>query len=103
MNADNRHRLPNRREHEVIDFEFRGHRYSAGLGRFADGRPAEIFLDCSKVASPLAADARDVAVAISIALQFGAPISALRAAVSREADDTPAGIAGAVLDLLEAK
>ena len=43
-----RDRLPNRRGHELLSFEHGGFRYTAGIGRFADGRLAELFLDCSK-------------------------------------------------------
>jgi hypothetical protein len=38
-----RRRLPNRRPHEALDFEFDGIRYTAGIGRFDDGALAEIF------------------------------------------------------------
>ena len=96
----NRARLPNRREHEVIAFEFRGLSYVVGVGRYPDGRPAEIFLDCGKGSSPVASDARDAAVAISIALQHCVPADDIRAAVTREADGSASGIVGAVLDLL---
>ena len=94
-------RLPNRRRHEVRSFEFRGFSYTLGFGRFADGSLAEVFLDCSKGSSPLAADARDAAVCLSIALQYRVPPQAIREAVTREANGQASGIAGAVLDLLE--
>jgi hypothetical protein len=96
-----RQRLPERRAHEAISFVFRGQKYTAGVGRFADGSLAEIFLDCAKGSSPLAADARDAAVTLSIALQHGVPAEAIRSAVTREANGSASGIVGAVLDLLE--
>jgi hypothetical protein len=37
-----RERLPNRRGHELLDFEHVGIRYTAGVSRFSDGRLAEI-------------------------------------------------------------
>jgi|GEM_PF-6992430 hypothetical protein len=40
------------------------------------------------------------AVTLSIALQHGTPAAAIRAAVTRESDGSPAGIVGAILDLL---
>jgi len=43
-----RRRLSNRREHELIDFEHGGIRYTAGVGRFEDGTLAEIFLNTAK-------------------------------------------------------
>jgi hypothetical protein len=39
-----RQRLPSRSEHEVVEFEHGGIHYTAGAGRFEDGRLAEIFL-----------------------------------------------------------
>lgn len=96
----NRRRLPNRRSHETITFFFRGLAYTAGVGRFHDGSLAEVFIDCAKGSTPVAADARDAAVTLSIALQHGVPPEAIRAAVTRESDGSTSGIVGAVLDLL---
>jgi hypothetical protein len=95
-----RRRLPNRRAHEVLAFTFRGLSYTAGIGRFGDGALAEIFIDCAKGSTPVAADARDAAVTLSIALQYGVQTEAIRDAVTREADGSASGIVGAVLDLL---
>jgi ribonucleoside-diphosphate reductase alpha chain len=96
-----RHRLPNRRAHEIREFEFRGLRYSAGFGRFENGDLAEVFLECVKAQSQSAADARDAAVCLSIALQHGVPPEAIRSAVTRDGQGDPSGIIGAVLDLLQ--
>lgn len=97
----NRRRLPNRRAHEIHEFEFRGLAYTAGVGRYDNGDLAEIFLECSKGQSQLAADARDAAVTLSIALQFGVPSESIRSAVTRDSQGEPSGIVGAVLDLLQ--
>lgn len=98
----NRRRLPNRRASKPIGFEFRGAACAATLSRFPGGRLAEIFLDCqAKGATPLDCQAKDVAVALSLALQFGTPPEAIRAALTRDGDSKPVGIAGAVLDLIE--
>jgi hypothetical protein len=96
----NRHRLPNRRAHEIIEFQFRGLAYTAGFGHFENGDLAEIFLECVKAQSQSAADARDAAVCLSIALQHGVPSEAIRCAVTRDGHGEPSGIVGAVLDLL---
>jgi hypothetical protein len=93
-------RLRNRRAHEIREFEFRGLRYSAGIGRHENGALAEIFLDCVKAQSQSAADARDAAVCLSIALQHGVPPEAIRSAVTRDGIGEPSGIVGAVLDLI---
>ncbi|CAJ0876685.1 hypothetical protein AMST5_02808 [freshwater sediment metagenome] len=96
-----RKRLSNRRAHEVIAFQFRGRSYVAGVGRFDDGSIAELFIDAEKQSTDAADDARDAAVTASLALQFGCPMDAIRAAVTRDAAGNPAGIIGAVLDLIE--
>ncbi len=95
-----RQRLPSRRAHETREFEFRGLRYIAGVGRHSDGALAEIFLDCAKGSSQLGDDARDAAVCLSIALQHGTPVDAIRVAVTRDGNGEPSGIVGAVLDLI---
>ena len=96
----NRSRLPNRRAHEILEFEFRGLAYTAGIGRYPDGALAEVFLECVKAQSQSAADARDAAVCLSIALQYGVPPQAIRSAVTRDSHGEPSGIIGAVLDLI---
>ena len=73
-----RQRLPNRRSHELLDFEHGGISYTAGVGRFEDGRPAEIFLNTAKHGTAVDTNARDAAVAASLLLQHGCPIEILR-------------------------
>lgn len=106
----NRERLPDRRGHEVFDFVFSrglhdpvGTRYTAGLGRGPDGRVSEIFLDCHKLASAMADDARDIAVILSIALQHGVPLAPIRDALSQLESGQPAGLAGRLLREIEAR
>jgi hypothetical protein len=48
-----RQHLPNRRGHEVVAFEHGGIRYVAGIGRFGDGRLAEVFLNGAKCGTDL--------------------------------------------------
>jgi len=97
-----RRALPNRRAHEARQFEFRGAPYTVGVGRFEDGGLAEVFIDCaSKGMLPLGDDAKDAAVCLSIALQYGAPADVIRKAVTRTTDGAATGIIGAALDLLE--
>lgn len=98
--------LPNRRCHELIDFDFWGVDFTAGLGRVSDkdGRPKgsvqEIFMNAGKEGTAIDVMSRDAAVMISIALQHGAPIETLRHAITRNADGTPQGPVGRLLDLL---
>jgi hypothetical protein len=76
-----RTRLANRRPHELLDFEDAGFRFTLGVGRFPDGRLAEIFLNCSKGDTPVDVNARDAAIVASIALQYGATPDELRHAL----------------------
>src|SRR5262245_11577627 len=76
-----RRRLPNRRGHQLLDFEHAGHRYVGGVGRFEDGTVAEVFVNASgRAGGQLEAVARDSAVLASLALQHGADLETLRCA-----------------------
>jgi hypothetical protein len=63
-----RRRLPNRRNSTVLEFELRGLRFTASYSCFADGAVAEIFLQNHKPSSQSDSNARDAAVAASLAL-----------------------------------
>jgi hypothetical protein len=91
-----RERLPSRRAADVIDLEHGGRRWTVTVGRFADGRVAEIFLDAAKE-SPLVELAQESAIIASLALQSGCPLNTLRHAVSGRS----AGPLGAALGLIE--
>ncbi len=95
-----RQRLPNRRTHELINFEHGGFKYIGGIGRFENGQVAEVFLNVAKTGA-IEDNARDSAVTASLALQYGTPIDALQHAVTRNSDGSAAGALGALLDLLE--
>lgn len=96
-----RRRLPDRRQHEIIDFEHNGFGYTAGIGRFPDGELAEVFLNLTnKGGTPLDSAGRDSAVLCSLALQHGTPAEVLRRAVTRNANGTASGPIGTLLDLL---
>jgi ribonucleoside-diphosphate reductase alpha chain len=97
-----RERLPNRRAHEIVEFNHRGFRYTAGFGRFADGRLAEIFLSANKTGAELDVAARDSAIVASIALQYGTPVEMVRHALTRNVDGSASGPLGGMLDLLAA-
>jgi hypothetical protein len=91
-----RARLPDRRAAELVDFVHVGRRYTITVGRFADGRVAEVFLDLPK-ASDLAEMARESALAASLALQSGCSVQTLRHALAHRY----AVPLGAALDLVE--
>jgi hypothetical protein len=57
-----RQRLPSRRTAVTFDFEHAGIRYAATVGRFADGRSAELFISNHKSNSDADVNARDAAI-----------------------------------------
>jgi hypothetical protein len=96
-----RMRLPQRRPHELLDFEHAGYRCTAGLGFFETGGLAEIFINVpGRSGSAIEAVARDAAILTSICLQHGASVETIRHALTRNSDGSAGGPLGAVLDLL---
>lgn len=72
-----RERLPDRHQADLFDFEHAGRQWTVAVGRFADGRIAELFIDVRKEA-PIVELAPDSAIVASLALQSGCPIETLR-------------------------
>lgn len=96
-----RERLRNRRQAFKITFVHEGIRYHGTIGRYDDGRIAEVFLAAGKPGDAIDLLARDLAVLASIAFQHGAPVQAVRSALAQENDGTPRGPLGALLDAAE--
>jgi ribonucleoside-diphosphate reductase alpha chain len=78
-----RDRLKDRRPHWLYRFECDGQSYTGGIGRFDDGRIAEIFINGSKVGTAAETNAQDAAVVASLALQHGCPLETIRHALAR--------------------
>jgi hypothetical protein len=93
-----RERLPNRRLAESFNFECWGLAYAATIGRFRDGRLAEIFLTNHKNGSHADACARDSAIVCSLALQYGVPLAVITKALLRDEQGRPSTPLGAALD-----
>jgi hypothetical protein len=98
-----RESLPNRRLAESFNFECCGLAYTATIGRFRDGRLAEVFLQNHKPGSQSDSNARDAAVAASLALQHGCPLETLRRALLRDSQGRPSTPLGAALDIIAEK
>lgn len=92
--------LPQRRYHETFTLRHWNANFAVGLGRYPDGQIGEIFINGEKVGTHLDVFARDAAVILSIALQSGVKISALRHAVTRDPNGEASGPIGKLLDLL---
>jgi len=95
-----RARLPNRRAHQLLEIEHAGIRYTVGIGRFADGGMAEIFINAPKTGTAAAVNAQDAAISASLLLQHGCSTETLRRALTRNPDGSAAGPLGTALDLL---
>jgi hypothetical protein len=87
----------------VVEFYHGQHTrpYLAGLGYNDKGRLLEIFLSFGRSGADVETNARDAAILISFALQYGAPIETMRKSLSRNADGSAAGPIGQLLDILE--
>ena len=94
--------LPNRRAGELVNLAHGGFTYVGHVGRYPDGRLAEVFLDVigkARGGEQLQAACRDAAVLASLALQHGCPADRLRDALTRLHDGTAAGPLGELLDI----
>jgi hypothetical protein len=95
-----RRRLPNRRLCESFTFELNGLRFTASVGRFADGRVGELFLNNHKSGNQSDTNARDAAILLSFALQHGADIAEIRKALCRNSAGRALGRIGQAIDIL---
>jgi hypothetical protein len=95
-----RRRLPNRRASLSFEFECAGLRYVATVSRYSDGTIAEIFLGNHKSNSAADVNARDSAIAASLALQFGADIETIRKALCRDSSGRASGPLAMALDII---
>jgi hypothetical protein len=94
--------LPARRHCETFDLAFggltRGHTITVGY--YSDGKVGEVFINGGKSGEAVEAIARDGAVLLSIALQYGADINAIRHAITRDSMGAPSSIVGVVVEQL---
>jgi len=95
-----RERLPDRRLSQSFDLEVGGLKYTASVSCFADGRVAEVFLQNHKPGSQSDSNARDSAIAASLALQFGCPLETLRKALLRDSRGNASTPLGVALDII---
>jgi hypothetical protein len=93
--------LPTRRRAETFVFDHDTLKFTATIGYYGNGRPGEIFLNCSKLGTGADSNARDAAIAVSIALQHGVEIDTLRNAMTRNSDGSASSPIGHLLDLLQ--
>lgn len=88
--------LKDRRAHWLFRFECDGQVYTGGIGRFEDGRIAEVFINGAKVGTAAETNAQDAAIVASLALQHGCPLDIIVHALARSG-----GSAGPLATLLK--
>jgi hypothetical protein len=96
----NRQLLPNRRQAETFPIKIAELKYTATVGFYSDGRVGEIFLTNTKPGSQSDSNARDAAIAASLALQFGCPLEVLQRALLRDSQGRPSTPLGAAIDFI---
>ena len=97
-----RRALPARRSSETFEIDFgglaKGHTITVSF--YDDGTLGEVFINGGKSGEQVEAIARDGAVLLSIALQYGASLDTIHHAITRDSQDQPQSIVGAVVDRL---
>jgi hypothetical protein len=102
FSMNTRSTLPQRRRSETFELKHGGQNtsFAVTFGFYSDGRVGEVFISGAKAGSEVEAVARDGAVLLSMALQYGVPFETIRHAITRNGDGSPSTIIGAVVDRL---
>jgi hypothetical protein len=97
-----RNTLPHRRAGETFEIQHGGKNavFAVTVGYYPDDTIGEVFISGAKAGSEIDGIARDGAVLLSIALQYGVPLATIKHAVTRESDGAPSTIVGVVVDRL---
>jgi hypothetical protein len=95
-----RRSLPQRRASENFHLRFWNQDFTVTVGRYPDGTLGEVFIDGGKSGQDVQSTARDAAVLLSLALQFGAPVETIRHAVTRSGNGEASSMMGAIVDKL---
>ena len=97
-----RRELPQRRLCETFEIAFGGfnQKHFVTFGCYDDGTIGEVFINFPKSGMQTEAIARDGAVLLSLALQYGVPLENIKTAITRDLKGEPMSIVGAVVDRL---
>lgn len=97
-NAPSRRLLPNRRPSETLTFEHGGTDITVTAGKYPEGAIGEIFINAGHANSAIDAIVSDAAIAVSFALQHGADLASIKAAMKRNSQGEASSPIGAALD-----
>lgn len=92
--TERRERLLDRRAAETFEIEHAGVAHTVSFGYYDDGRPGEVFVNTRKAGTPVDTAARDIAVLVSLLLQYGCSPKIMGRALTKDH-------AGAIAGLLE--
>jgi hypothetical protein len=97
-----RQALPMRRRSVTFEIEFGGlnKSHTITVGYYDDDSIGEIFITGGKSGEVVEAIARDGAVILSMALQYGVALDTIKHAITRDSQGQPLSIVGAVIDRL---
>jgi hypothetical protein len=98
-----RKQLPQRRHCETVTLTCWTQPWAVTIGYYEDHKTVgEVFISSHrKTSTPLDATARDTAVLMSLALQYGVPLSVIKGAITREGNGEASSIAGVVVDFID--
>lgn len=96
--------LPHRRQNETCVIEHDGRSYTLCVGFDHGGRVREVFVDGERYGSGMAHIISDACTIISVSLQYGTPIDALRKSLGTLPDwsgkPVPASVIGSILSAI---
>lgn len=96
-----RQHLPARRPAENVDVRFQGMDVSVSFGWSDDWRITEVFASTRKVGTTVDTMVRDIAVLLSIALQYGASPTVLERSLTMTEEGDPEGFAGLIVQMIK--
>jgi hypothetical protein len=94
--------LPLRRHCETFEIAYGGFdkHHTITVGFYNEGNVGEVFINGGKSGEMVQAIARDGAILLSLALQYGADLQTVKHALTRDSRDAPMSIIGVVVDRL---
>lgn len=90
--------LPQRRANETFNLRHWNQEWTVTVGFYPDNKPGEVFVSGAKSGVDLEASARDQAVLLSLCLQYRVPLEVIKHALTRNQDESPSTMIGAVVD-----